>query len=84
MTGHDRAPTPNGRKRAAWIPLLESITVLGIQEGAFLILLAPVLPADQAAVLTVAARIWQTLVMLLDAGIGGLVLLVSWGARKQV
>ncbi len=47
---------------------------IGVQEGALLLLLAGVLPGEQAAVLTVAARIWQTAMLLIDAGLGGLAL----------
>ncbi|HUU00825.1 MAG TPA: hypothetical protein VM425_05220 [Myxococcota bacterium] len=47
---------------------------IGVQEGALLLLLTPVLPGEQAAVLTVAARIWQTTMLLIDAGVGGLAL----------
>jgi glycosyltransferase 2 family protein len=52
---------------------------IGVQEGALLLLLAPVLPPDQAALLTVAARIWQTVALLLDAGIGALVIAIKPG-----
>jgi hypothetical protein len=47
---------------------------IGVQEGALLLLLSPILPPEQAAVLTVAARIWQTVVVLLTAGVGALLL----------
>jgi uncharacterized membrane protein YbhN (UPF0104 family) len=48
---------------------------LGVQEGAMALLLGLVLPADQAALLTVVARIWQTIATLLAAGLGGLALI---------
>lgn len=47
---------------------------IGVQEGALLLLLALVLPPEQAAVLTVAARIWQTAALLLAAGLGAILL----------
>ena len=47
---------------------------IGVQEGALLLLLSPALPPEQAALLTVAARIWQTVVVLATAGVGALLL----------
>ena len=47
---------------------------IGVQEGALLLLLSPALPPEQAALLTVAARIWQTVVVLAAAGVGALLL----------
>ncbi|NMB74672.1 MAG: DUF4175 domain-containing protein [Myxococcales bacterium] len=38
---------------------------IGVQEGAMLLLLAPALPPEQAAVITLAARAWSTLLDLL-------------------
>ena len=48
---------------------------IGVQEGALALSLTVVLPAEQAALLAVAVRIWMTMAMLIAAALGGLLLL---------
>jgi hypothetical protein len=47
---------------------------LGVQEGAMLLLLAPALPPEQAAVVTLAGRLWNTVLDVLLGLLGGLAL----------
>jgi glycosyltransferase 2 family protein len=47
---------------------------IGVQEGILFLFLSQVLPSDQAAMLTIAARIWQTFALVLGAGVGALLL----------
>jgi hypothetical protein len=51
---------------------------LGVQEGALVVLLMPVVPSEVAAVLVVAGRIWQTAVLLICGAIGA----VSLAGRR--
>lgn len=50
---------------------------IGVREGVFVFLLAPVLPAGDVALIAVAARLWQTAMDLLMAGIG------TWWGRSS-
>ena len=56
---------------------------VGVREGILMVMIGQVLPAPQAALVVVAARIWQTAMDLLTAGVGMILLRCCDNAAKK-